>query len=800
MRIFLLLLSFIPFTGFITLSQNNTQTIRGTVFDSETRQPLTGAKVFVEGIEPQIGAITDDMGKFRLESVPVGRRAVRCQYNGYGEYTSESVILNSSKEWVLEISLTEEVMEASTEEVIISARDYPTRATNELAVVSTRSFNAEETERYAASVNDPGRMALSLPGVQQGGDENENEIIVRGNSSFGVLWRLEGIDIPNPNHFAKAGSSGGGITVFSAQLLDRSDFSTGGMPAEYGNAIAGAYDVKFRKGNMENREYRIKLGLLGLDFATEGPIKKGQSSYLVNYRYSTLSLLNKAGFELVGERVDNDFQDLSFNLAFNSKDGRKYLTWFGISGLSEEHYRPKDDPLDREFGVSNHWEDRVRGSDMGATGLTFTYLIDEKSWLKSVVAVMSGNIDYQYDTLSMQDVRFRYNTEKYQDTRIATAITYNRKLSRETYFKAGLHANQIFFTYYRQSLPRRPTSDITQADLNRSISIDGKGNTQTVQTYAQISHELASGLTINAGAHFLYLNLNGTAAIDPRISFKYIPAPRHTLALAYGIHSQMLPLGYYYYTQLDTALDGSVSSYNPNFDLKMVRSHHLIGAWNYNFGSNMRIGLDVYYQRLFQVPVRIDENWWLLNNQGAVATAPVISEGKGTNYGMNLFAEKFFSNSIFFLATFSRFESTYELPDGRVFNTRYGTKFGSSLTLGKEFAFKKGSVLQMGGRVIYNGGFRYTTPDWDLSRAEGRFIGDESQVFASQISPYYRIDARISYRVNKKKFASVLNLDVQNILNRKNSRSVGWDAVANDLNFGVHGGGFVPVLSYQVDF
>ena len=595
-------------------------------------------------------------------------------------------------------------------------------------------------------------------------------------------------------------AQGEALQVFSAQLLDRSDFSTGGMPAEYGNAIAGAYDVKFRKGNMENREYRIKLGLLGLDFATEGPIKKGQSSYLINYRYSTLSLLNKAGFELVGERVDNDFQDLSFNLAFNSKDGRKYLTWFTISGLSEEHYHPVDNPADRDFGVSNHWEDRERVSNMGASGLTYTYLIDEKSYLKTVLAVMYGKIDYKYDTLSLENVRFRYNSEKYQDARIAAVITYNRKLSRETYFKAGLHANQIFFTYFRQSLPRKPTTDITQADLNRSISIDGKGNTQTLQTYVQFSHELSSGLTVNAGAHLLYLNLNQTAAIDPRISFKFIPAPRHTLALAYGIHSQMLPLGYYYYTQLDTAQDGSVRASNPNFDLKMVRSHHLIGAWNYNFATNMRIGADVYFQRLFQVPVRINENWWLLNNQGAVATAPVISEGKGTNYGVNLFMEKFFSNSFFFLATFSRFESTYELPDGRVFNTRYGTKFGSSLTLGKEFTFKKGSVLQIGGRVIYNGGLRYTTPDWDLSRSEGRYIGDEDLVFASQISPYYRVDSRISYRVNKKKFASVLNLDVQNVLNRKNSRSIGWDAGANDLNFSVHGGGFVPVLSYQIDF
>lgn len=777
--------------------QERTQTIRGTVIDGETKQVLVGATVFVDEIEPRIGTMTDQRGEFRLENVPVGRRIVKCRYPEYSAYVSNNLILSSTRELVLEIALVQEIGESTTEEVVITARDFPTKSVNPLSVVSTRSFNAEETERYAASVNDPARMALSLPGVQQGGDETENDVIIRGNSSFGVLWRLEGIDIPNPNHFARPGTSGGGITVFSAQLLDRSDFSTGGMPAEYGNAIAGAYDVHLRKGNMENRQHRVKLGLLGLDFSTEGPFSKGRSSYLANYRYSTLSLLNKAGFELVGERVDNDFQDLSFNLAFNGDDKRSQVTVFGIGGLSRERYRPVEDPLERDITRTNHWEDRDRVSNMGATGITYTYLLDEKSYLKAVVAGMYGEIIYQYDTLNLENERFRYNTEKYQDGRFSASVVYGLKFSRQTSLKTGVFANQVFFTFFRQDVGRRPTSDITQDFLSRKISVEGEGNTQTFEGYAQVSHRFSNQLSVNAGANVLFLNLNNTAQIDPRFSLKFTPDRKQAIAFAYGIHSQMLPLGQYFYRQTDSL--GNITM--PNFNLDMIRSHHLILGYNYIIGGDIRVGGDIYFQRLFNVPVRADgSNWWMLNNQSGISIDPLISEGKGTNYGINAFLEKTFSNRIFFLLTGSRFESSYELADGSVYNSRFGTRFGSSLTLGKEFVFKNEKTLQAGFRTMYNGGFRYTPPDIAASTAEGRFVADNTRINEGYVDPYFRIDARISWRVNKKRFASVLNLDIQNVLDRRNQNRVGWDAVNNELSYGRHSGGFVPVLSYQMDF
>lgn len=791
--IFLLLVGLIPVSA---LSQSKTQTIRGQVLDATTRRPIVGATVTVVDLEPVIGDLTDAQGYFRLEDVPVGRRAIRCQFAGYAPYASDPLILNTTKALVLDIALREQIGESTADEVLITASDYPAQAINPLSVVSTRSFSAEETQRYPAGVNDPGRMALAFPGVQQGGDDSENDIIIRGNSSFGMLWRLEGIDIPNPNHFARPGTSGGGITVFSAQLLDRSDFSTGAMPAEYGNAISGAMDVHFRRGNMEEREYRVKIGLLGLDFATEGPIQKGRMSYLVNYRFSTLSLLNRFGFNLVGERVDNDFQDLSFNLARESKDGRGRWTFFGMGGLSQEHYRPVEDPAARETGRGDHWEDRYQGSNMLAGGMTFTRTLDDKSYIKWVVTGMGSRIYRDFDTLSLEDERYTYNTERYLDRRIATALSYSRKVSPRLRVKTGLQAHQIWFDFYRESAPRRLT-DITGIGVERDLSVNGAGQTQTLQAYAQASYLLHPKLTLNGGLHAFALVLNQTGVIEPRLSMSFKPSRRHRISLAYGLHGQHLPLGAYFY-------DDSTGT-NPNFDLPMVRSHHGVLGYQILVGKGLRLGVEGYVQRLFNVPVRADELgeqnvWWMLNNQAGIAQFPLAADGRGLNYGVDLVAEKFFSKGLFFLLTFSRFESTMELADGRIFNTRFGTKFASSYTLGKEFTFRNQSTLQIGARLLYNGGFRYTPPNLDAIPPGGAFVSDYSRVWADQVNPYSRIDARIAYRFNRPKYAGLISLDIQNVTDRRNPRGITWNSDTRLLSPRNHPSGLIPVLSFQSDF
>ncbi len=793
-----LILFFLCCSGFL-FAQQKTQSIRGMVTDKDSHQPLIGASIVLKNSSPIVGTTSDVEGHFALTKIPVGRQALEVSYVGYETVLTEEFIVTTAKELIINIELNENAHSIGGVEILY--KNNHNAPINELAVVSTRSFSVEETDRIAASVNDPGRMALSYPGVAQGRDDTENDIIIRGNSSFGMLWRLEGIDIPNPNHFARPGTSGGGITVFSAQLLSRSDFSTGGMPAEYGNAISGAMDIHFRKGNKDKRESRVKIGLLGLDFATEGPIKKERSSYLVNYRYSTLGLLNSLGFHLVGERVSNDFQDLSFNISLDSKDKRNLWTVFGLGGTSKERYTPVVDPLKREYGKGNQWEDRQQSSDMGAVGVTYTRLIDDKSHLKWVIAGMGSHIYRIFDTLNVKDERYRYNTQQYYDTRISSSLTYNRKWNAMTRFKAGFIVHQIFFDFFKETAPRSASSDITLTNFKRVTFFNGSGSTQTGQAFVQLSHQLNAKTTVNIGMHALHLFLNNTSSLEPRASIKHQFSPRQSLSVAYGLHGQILPLSAYFFTKQDT-VNGQIRNSQPNKNLKPIKSHHFILGYNYVSPNDLKWNVETYLQKLYDVPVKDDSQslYWMLNEQQEFPEFNVFNGGKGLNYGVDVSLEKFFSKRFYFLLNASYFKAKYAPSSGIYYDSKFSTTFISGLTAGKEFTFRNTSVLQVGFRSMFNGGFRYTPLDVAKANTTHRYEPLSGQEWSKQVAPYRRIDARIAYTRNKRAFSSVLALDIQNLTNYHNISSVGYDPSKNNLYFSGHPSGFTPILSYRCDF
>jgi hypothetical protein len=769
--------------------QNIKQVVRGRVIDQFSREPLIGATVLLAGAEKTTGTVTDTDGTFEM-IVPVGRQTILCQYIGYTTLSQE-LIINSAQVAVLDFQLSEAII--TTDDVVINAYGRSSDPVNELAVVSARSFSPEETERFAASVNDPSRMALSYPGVNQGGDEAENDIIIRGNSSRGMMWRLEDIDIANPNHFARPGTSGGGVTVFSAQLLSKSDFYTGGMPAEYGNALSGAFDVHFRAGNMMNREHRIKLGLLGLDFMTEGPYQNGKSSYLANYRYSTLGILTNMGVYLVGERVTNEFQDLSFNNSFVLPNGKDVLTVFGIGGLSKEHYQPVEDPNERTPGIANEWEDRVRTHNMGAIGITYNKALDETSYLKWVVASMGNYQHFVNDTLDLSDRRYNYGQEDYKDWRIATSLLFNKRFSRSTVLKAGVQVHQIFYDFYREERQRGSTSNLNP-DVVYGVSLDGEDQTQTFQMHGQVNHRFSEEWTFNVGFNALGLQLNQSFAVDPRASIVYDINHKHALSLAVGRYSQIVPLGAFFYK--DTL------GYLTNESLELMKATHFIGSYKAIFSGQWSINLEAYYQMLTDIPTKADgdEEYWLMNSQSGFPTFALNSEGKGWNKGLDLSVEKLFAGGFYLLFTGSVFESIYSANGGPEYNSSFNTRFSSSYTLAKEWTLKERNTLQVGARVLYNGGYRFTPLDEQASLLAGTFVPLAESRNDGQVDPYFRIDGRVQYRMNRTKRASVLSLDVQNATNRFNPRGMQYNAVTNQLEFQTYVGGLVPVLSYQVDF
>ncbi|MFN2439193.1 MAG: carboxypeptidase regulatory-like domain-containing protein [Chitinophagaceae bacterium] len=764
-------------------SQNLTQTIKGTVIDKDSRRPLAGATVSIADDSVKTNVLTDEQGNFLLTNIPVGRRSIQCSFSGYENYITDNIILNSAKELELLIELEQHYKQQT--EVVVKAVRNPKQPVNKLAVVSTRSFTPEETNRYAASVNDPSRMALSFPGVQPTRDAR-SDIVIRGNSAAVMLWRLEGIDIPNPNHFARKGSSGGGITIFSSSMLDNSDFSSGAFPAEYGDALSGVFDMHFRKGNKEKDQYTFKAGIIGIDFSAEGPFEKGKSSYLVNYRYSTLGILNTLGFHLTDEREDNRFQDLSFNLNFPSKNNLSVFNIWGIGGLSKEDYSEIEDVT--KWDEYDDYAIYDFKTNMGAAGIGHSLQIGKTGLLKTSLAIMDQKISFVDDTLNKQKTPYTINDELYKNSRLSLAISYNTKIGSSVNWKTGAFISRIGYRF-QQSL-----FDFNTVVYRNNI-IDGEGNTFLYQPFTQLNIKINPKLTFNPGIHVLYLALNKTRSIEPRASFQYRINPNHSVSLALGQHGKTLPLGSYFYK----APNGSF----PNVNLKMMKSAHFVAAYDWLMKKNWRFHIEGYLQKLTAIPVVNDVNrtFWLLNMIDGYANEALVNGGTGKNKGVDITLEKFFSKGWFMLTGFSVFNSTYSPLNGKTYNTQYNSRTAGSFTAGREWKWKKEKTFVAGGKMLYNGGMPISPLLAGAPVNSRKPVLDETRPYSQRVPSYFRTDARISLRKDKTKAAWMLALDIQNLFGIKNTDALSrrYDPSINQWIY-KKSSGFVPVISYQLDF
>ncbi len=762
----------------------NTQTIKGVVLDFETQQPIFGASVFVE-TPNLIGTTSDFDGNFKLENIPTGKITLKCTYLGYETYISSPISLTTGKELDLSIKMVEQVLK--TNEVVILGTQKG-RAKNESMVLSSKSFDIKETQRFAASLNDPGRVALNFPGVQAGQD-NDNDVMVRGNSAMGILWRVEGIDVPNVNHFSRPGSSGGGITALSPNVLARSDFSTGAFPSEYGNAFSGVFDVKFRKGNHERYEFSANVGVIGLNFAAEGPFsKKGKSSFLFNYRYSTLSVLDAVGIHVVSEDTRNIYQDMSFNVNIASKKKAR-VNIFGLGGISSEITNAKTDTA-----VWEKWTDKRQVdflTNLGVLGVSWTQLLNEKSYVKTVVAYSYNDVTATEDTLGF-NTKNRFRTTALYDTqhKIGVHSFYNKKISAKLSTKAGVHFDQYFFKTIDGKYNHK-------TDTYRN-HIDVASNTQLIRPYAQIKYRVSQKGTFIGGLHAVLLSLNNSYSIEPRVSYTQKIGKMHQVSLAYGLHGKALPFGNYHYTEVDVF----GNDYKPNWDLKMIKSHHVIASYDINFLKNYHIKVEPFFQYMFDVPVGVGENstFSLLNGREGFTNQKLVSDGTGMNYGVDVSFEKYYTKNWFMMFNAGVFQSTYTPKDGKTYNTFYDNRFGLSAMAGYEHPFKKNSSsLELGTRIQYSGGFRGTPIDKIASAEAREAVYDESQPYSLVLPNYFRPDLRIAYKQNKKKFTWKVSLDLANFVDYKNVLRESYNVGTNEIEYRYQTG-LTPILAFQFDF
>jgi hypothetical protein len=513
----------------LLLSQDLTQTIRGKVVDSQTEAALPGSVVIIKNSDPVLGARTDTEGNFTIQKVPVGRQTIEASYIGYLSYSMENVFITSNKENYLYIKLEESV--TSLNEVVITQKLKKDLPINSNATVSARTFSIEETERYSGSIGDPARMASNFAGITTICDQR-NDIVIRGNSPLGVLWRLDGIDIPNPNHFSSFGASGGPISILNNNLLTNSDFFTGAFPAESGNALSGVFDLKMRSGNNLKYEFVTQVGMNGFELGAEGPIQKNKSSFLINYRYSTLAIVDAMGFK-VGIDAIPFFQDASFKISSNNtKLGQFSL--IGIGGYS--YVNEFDSEKDTSQLKNGRCENFTFGSGMGAVGLIHKLLINKKINIENIVSLSYTLSHISEDNFTRQFPEpSAYYRQKADEKGITLSSMVRYKPNRKNIFRAGVSLKMLNFQF----------TDSVKEITEFKVKLNQSGNYNLLKSYIQWQHKFSDYLLTYTGVHFMLFTFNNTSSIEPRFGLKWDLNTSHSLNIGFGLHSQLVPRMFY---------------------------------------------------------------------------------------------------------------------------------------------------------------------------------------------------------------------------------------------------------------
>lgn len=768
-------------TLFSANAQTIKQTLKGKVFDQTTLEPLLGATIVVENTNPSIGVVTDENGHFTVENLPIGRYNLHVSYVGYETTIVAQVMVTSGKEVVLEVPLKEDATQL--DEIVVQAKLQKERPLNPMATVSARSFSVEETTRYAGGMNDPARMVSAYAGVSTG-NMQDNSIIVRGNAPQGVQWRLEGVEIPTPHHFSGANVAGGGIvTLFSNQVLGNSDFLTGAFPAEYGSALAAIFDMKLRTGNSTKREHTAQIGILGLDFASEGAFSKNnEASYLFNYRYSTFGLLSDLNAIPADQRMK--YQDLSFKLHFPTAKAGTFSIW-GIGGTDDTNKSAATNPSEWKVDfdrIQNKWN-----SFLGAVGISHRINTGSNSFLQSTTALSGVNTSIKTERIADDLQNFTPDMDLKNSTGTLTAAsTFSYRFSPEGTLKTGLTYKRLFYGYDLSS-----TQD-HNLPLTYARLIDQSGATDASEVFAQVRYNLSPSLLFNAGLHFEYFGLSDEIIAEPRLGLQWAFAPKQSLSFGYGKHSRPEALNVYML---------QIGGAQPNKDLKLSKAHHFVVGHDWRIGDNLRLKTEAYYQHNYDVPGEANSSYSLINfKQDYGLHKELINNTIGRNYGIDITLEKFLNNNYYYLLTASVFDAKYKAGDNVWRNTRYNKNYVFNALFGKEFFFKDNrKVLDVNARVSVTGGERYTPILEAESILNERIITDDSRAFENSFPTLVYADFTVNYRINHRRSSSVFSFQMKNVLGAPIYEGYNYNFQTKQIELSKTTL-LIPNLSYKIEF
>ena len=766
-------------------SQDLSQTLRGRVLDAYTQQPLPGVTIIILGSDPQKGTATDSDGFFRFSNLPLGRISIKASFIGYKPQVLNNLLLSSGRELVMDIRLEEQVF--LLDGVVIRPDLRKDQPSNEMAVVSARSFTIDETERYAGSLGDPSRMATNFAGVSSVSDQR-NDIVIRGNSPLGLLWRLEGVDIPNPNHFGSLGSTGGPISMLNNNLLANSDFYTSAFPAEYGNAISGVFDLRMRKGNNQKNEFLGQVGFNGFELGAEGPLPgKNSASYLINFRYSTLELLHALGMSFGTGAAIPKYKDLSLKFDFPLNKGR--ISMFALGGDNRIAMLDSEGD-DAQYGFSG--TDLYYNNKMGVAGLSFVRYIADNGRFTGTLAV--SGIEGSAEIFDLgESINQKVIDENMFEIKYTLSTKFNQRFNSRNYLNTGL----VFDLYDMK---------YTGAQFQNSSGeyfhyLNSKGNTSFAWLFGEWQHRFSDDLSLTTGLSSSYFFLNNSKSVEPRLGLKWGFSTGQSLNLGVGLHSQTQMKAVYFSQSLTDTI--SLQYERTNEHLSLSRGLHVVLGYDRLLGKEHRLKAELYYQKLYNIPVSWRRPEFSLLSQGGAYSFFVFdnmeNSGTGENIGMEITLERFLQKGFYYLVTFSLFDAGYRGYDGVWRNSAFNNNFVVNALSGYEWKVGRRSLLSADIKMTYAGGNRYLEIDEDLSIAGNSVKYNWNQAYEKRFPDYFRMNGRITFRINLLRVTHEWALDLQNFTNHRNIFTQNWNNERKEVSTSYQMG-FMPMVTYRIYF
>jgi len=742
------------------LHAQNKGVIRGKVIDEETQSPVEGA--IIELLNRAEKMETDAKGEFVFGELEFDSYQIKVTSIGYNPQIISDLILYASKPLNVTIELSPQGI--TTEQIDVEANFFQQSSD---VNISSLNLDYEEIRRAPGATEDISRMLQSAPGVAIGNDQR-NDIIIRGGSPSENLILIDGIEVPNINHFGTDGSTSGAIGFINNKFILETDLLTGGFPSLYGDKLSGVVDINFREGSKKNFFSDVNLSIAGFGGIFEGPITE-KGSYLFSVRRSYLELI-KSSIRLTTVPNYWDF-NLKVNYDISATDKIKVIGLLGLDKIDFSGESAKNNP----YGNSQDNQNTL------ATGVNYTKLFSN-GYLETVLSdAYTDSFVKQIDSRSAQPIV----TYSSNNNEIILKSNLNYVLSKTLTLNAGIGSKLALInseTYLRGDTN---AAGFVYDTINSSAKFD---------TYKLFSHVnftakfLKDKLTLNAGArvdYFDYIRLK--AYFSPRAGATFKITPVTNINLATGIYHQSPEYIW-------------LSSDPNNRNLNSIRSTHVIAGIEHYFAVDLKATAEVYYKEYKDYAVWKDIPTYILIDGGADfgpnIVGEAISAGKGIVKGFDFTLQKKLSGSgLYGIMNYSYIHSGFSAIEGGIKPGAFDP--GHQVTLVAGFQFKNGWLI--GGKFKYSGGKPYTPIDEDASLAVNRAVFATDDFNSSRYPYYMRIDLRVDKKFDFSKASLIAYIELQNVFDRENIYNYYWDDYEKELGT-VYQWAFFPVGGISVQF